>query len=281
MNLKQTRVILTGANGGIGAATAKELARAGAALLLVGQPAEALQALATELRATGAAAWALPAELTQDAERQRIADQARRLLGGVDVLINNAGVLDFTPFEAEDPRAIERLLQVNVVAPIALTRAVLPQLLAQGRGRIVNIGSTFGSIGFPYFAAYSASKFALRGFSEALRRELDGSGVGVTYIAPRATRTPLNTSAVNRMNEALKVAMDSAAAVGAAIVRAIADDRKDVYLGQPEGFFVRLNNLFPRLVDAALRKDNGRRRKYALPEVGDLPNVSGGTMRET
>ena len=264
MNLKQTRVILTGANGGIGAATAKELARAGAALLLVGQPAESLQALASELRAAGAVAWALPAELTQDAERQRIVEQARRLLGGVDILINNAGVLDFTPFEAEDPRAIERLLQINVVAPIALTRAVLPHLMAQGRGRIVNIGSTFGSIGFPYFAAYSASKFALRGFSEALRRELDGSGVGLTYIAPRATRTPLNTSAVNRMNEALKVAMDSPATVGAAIVRAIADDRKDVYIGQPEGFFVRLNNLFPRLVDAALRKDNGRRREYAV-----------------
>lgn len=267
MNLRQARILLTGASGGIGAATAVALARAGAALLLVGRQVEALQMLANVARSVGGTAWVLPADVTQGADRQRIVEQAGRVLGGVDVLVNNAGVLHFTPFETEDPEALERLLQVNVMAPIALTRALLPQLLAQRRGRIVNIGSIFGSIGFPYFAAYSASKFALRGFSEALRRELDGSGVGVTYIAPRATRTALNSAAVNRMNAAFKVTMDDPALVAAAIVRAIESDRSEVYLGQPEGFFVRLNALFPRLIDAALRKDNARRRRYALLEA--------------
>jgi short-subunit dehydrogenase len=158
---------------------------------------------------------------------------------------------------------IERLMQVNLVAPIQLTRMLLPAMLKQGRGRIVNVGSTFGSIGFPYFAVYSSSKFGLRGFSQALRRELDGSGVGVTYIAPRATRTPLNSNAVVRMNQALKVAMDPPEQVAAAIVRAIEQERAEVYLGWPEKLFVRLNAILPGLVDGALRKQHAIMRKFA------------------
>ena len=264
MKIAHARTVLTGANGGIGRATALALARKGARLLLVGRQAAPLEKLAQELKAIGAEAHVVSADISQADARDRVAQTAQRVLGGVDLLINNAGLLDFTPFERQDPRALEQLLQVNVVAPIALTRAVLPLLLAAGRGRIVNVGSIFGSIGFPYFAAYSASKFALRGFSEALRRELHGSGVGVTYIAPRATRTPLNSSAVNEMNAALKVATDAPETVGAAIAHAIEHDRKDVYLGRAEGFFVRLNALLPRSVDAGLHKDNARRREFAL-----------------
>ena len=173
-------------------------------------------------------------------------------------------MLGFNPFEAEDPQATERMFQVNVVAPMLLTRVLLPRLLAQGAGRIVNVGSTFGSIAFPYFASYSASKFALRGFSEALRRELEGTGVGVTYIAPRATRTAFNTGPVNRMNEALKISMDSPERVALEIVRALRNDQKDVYLGWPEALFVRINAVWPRLVDGSLRKQNREMRKYAL-----------------
>jgi short-subunit dehydrogenase len=171
--------------------------------------------------------------------------------------------MDFTRFENADPAAIERLVQVNLVAPMLLARALLPSLLAQGGGRIVNVGSTFGSIGFPYFAAYSASKFGMRGFSEALRRELGGTGVGVTYIAPRATQTPFNTGAIVRMNRTLKVAMDPPELVGAAIQRAIEADRDEVHLGWPERLFVRLNGLFPRIVDGALRKQQGVMRRFA------------------
>lgn len=264
MKIAHARTILTGANGGIGSATALALAQGGARLLLVGRQAAALARLAHQVEAGGGEAHVVSADVAQAEAHERVVQEAQRLLGGVDLLINNAGLLDFTPFEGQDPRALEQLLQVNVVAPIALTRAVLPLLLAQGRGRIVNVGSIFGSIGFPYFAAYSASKFALRGFSEALRRELHGSGIGVTYVAPRATRTALNSSAVNDMNAALKVATDAPETVGAAIARAIEKDRKDVYLGRAEAFFVRLNALLPRWVDAGLHKDNARRREFAL-----------------
>jgi short-subunit dehydrogenase len=254
MNLGNARVLLTGAAGGIGAATALALARAGAQLAVAGRTGAELQKLCTGIGAHGGKAQPVIADLGSFAGRQALAEEATRRLGGVDLLVNIAGLLDFTPFEAEDPVSIERLMQVNLIAPIQLARLLLPAMLKQGRGRIVNVGSTFGSIGFPFFAAYSSSKFGLRGFSQALRRELHGSGVGVTYIAPRATRTPLNSSAVVRMNEAQ---------VAAAIVRAIEQERAEVYLGWPEKLFVRLNAILPGLVDGALRKQHAIMRKFA------------------
>lgn len=263
MNLKNARILLTGAAGGIGRATALVLARAGARVALIDRNPTALNALAAEMRVAGGLGAPLAGDLGSAAERERLVAQAREALGGIDALINLAGVLDFTPFEAQASAALERLVAINLVVPMQLTQACLRLMLAQGHGRIVNVGSTFGSIGFPFFAAYSASKFGLRGFSQALRRELAGSGVGVTYVAPRATRTALNTSSVVRMNEALKVAMDPPEIVAAAIARALEQERDEVYLGWPEKLFVRLNALLPRLVDGALRKQHGVMRGFA------------------
>lgn len=151
---------------------------------------------------------------------------------------------------------LERLVHLNLVVPMLLVRQLLPDMLARDAGRIVNVGSTFGSIGFAWFAAYSASKFGLRGLAEALRRELEGTGVGVTYVAPRAVKTRFNTDAVYRMAEATHMKMDEPAWVAARIVAAIENDAKDVYLGFPERFFARLNSFLPRLVDVGLRKQN-------------------------
>jgi short-subunit dehydrogenase len=107
-----------------------------------------------------------------------------------------------------DDAAIERLFAINAVAPVQLTRALLPTLRSQPGSAILNIGSVFGSLGYPGFTAYSATKFALRGFTEALRRELADSKVGVHYFAPRATRTGMNASAVDRMNAFLEAGAD-------------------------------------------------------------------------
>lgn len=263
MKLERSRIVLTGAAGGIGRALTLALGRAGAHLALVGRRRDALEAVAAEARAAGAGAQMVIADIATAAGRAQVMEQATAALGGIDVLINNAGTLNFGPFEAEDPALIERLFQANVLAPVLLTRALLPQLLGQGQGRIVNVGSTFGSIGFPFFASYSASKFALRGFSQALRRELAGTGVGVTYIAPRATRTDFNPASVQRMNQALGNKEDTPAAVAAALVEALQRDRDDVYLGWPEKLFVRLNGLLPRMVDKALRKQQADMRRFA------------------
>ncbi len=178
----------------------------------------------------------------------------RRRWGGADILINLAGVMDFRRFDEQEPEAIARIVDVNLRAPLLLTRALLPGMIDRGHGRIVNVGSMFGSIGFPCFAAYSATKFALRGYSQALRRELAGTGVGVTYVSPRAVKTAFNPPVVHEMASRGIMRMDEPARVAQAIVRAIEKGRKEVYVGFPESLFARINALLPGLVDRGLAK---------------------------
>lgn len=256
MKLEGVRVLLTGAAGGIGSALAEQLLERGASVGLIGRTQTELTTQMERLQATGSAVHSVGADLLDATARGQAVAQLDELLGGVDLLINCAGLLSFRPFAEEDPMVLERIVQLNLITPMLLVRQLLPEMLQRGSGRIVNVGSTFGSIGFAWFSAYSASKFGLRGFSESLRRELEGTGVGVTYVAPRAVKTSLNTGAVYRMAEATGMNMDDPAQVAARIVAAIESDAKDVYLGFAEKFFARLNSFLPRLVDGGLRKQN-------------------------
>jgi short-subunit dehydrogenase len=169
-----------------------------------------------------------------------------------DILINLAGIQHFGPVERQSPEHLAASYMVNLVAPVRLTQAVLPSMKARGAGQIVNIGSIFGSINFAHFATYSSAKAGLRGFSQALRRELSGTGVGVTYIAPRAVRTPLNSPAVMQFAAITHMNMDDPDVIARRIVKAIRADRRDVYFGFPESLFVRINAIAPALVDGAL-----------------------------
>ncbi|RMH61792.1 MAG: SDR family oxidoreductase [Zetaproteobacteria bacterium] len=256
-------ILLTGAAGGMGRILARRLHEEGARLALVDANADALAQVADAL----AGAVAVPGDLaTYEGCAKVVAQAGQSLDGRIDMLINLAGLNSFAAFEDEAPARIEMLMHVNVLAPMWLTREVLPQMQARGQGHIVNVGSIFGSIGFAYFTSYSASKFALRGFSEALRRELADSGIKVSYIAPRAVRTPMNTDKVMRMGEATKMNMDDPETVVERILDAIRKERKDVYLGFPESLFVRINMLLPRLVDKALAAQNRIARKFAKSE---------------
>ena len=263
MNLQESRVLLTGAAGGIGAALANRLVQRGAHLVLLGRDEKALAALAERLRVAGQPVHALPVDLLDPLARQLAVAHSIELLGGVDLLINCAGLSSFRPFPDEAEQHIEHIVQLNLLTPMLLARQLLPGMLARGQGRIVNIGSTFGSIGFAWFTAYSASKFGLRGFSEALRRELDGTGVGVTYVAPRAVKTGFNTSAVYRMAEEVKMHMDAPDWVAEKIVAAIETGAKDLYLGFPEKLFARLNGFIPRFIDGGLRRQNRLMERFA------------------
>lgn len=254
-------ILLVGASGGIGSALARQLAARGAAVILVGRQRERLEALAQEIWQARGAASMLTADLAEGASA--LVAQVRATIGEVDMLINCAGMQTFCQAADEDGDDTARLFATNVVGPIQLINALLPQMLARGHGRIVNVGSIFGSIGFPCFASYSASKFALRGYSEALRRELAGSGVRVTYVAPRYTRTAFNRDAVARMADALGMNQDAPEAVAEQVIAAIERDAADAYLGWPEKFFVRLNALLPRLVDGSLMKQAARMRPFA------------------
>lgn len=249
MNLHSKRILVTGAAGGIGRELCRLLAERQARLYLVDRDQQAVAQAAQDLPVDAIASGA---DITHAGERDAVVEQMRKAFGGIDVLINLAGILDFKRFQDSDAATIQRITQVNVEAPMQLARAVLPGMLAQGGGRIVNIGSMFGSIGFPCFAVYSASKFALRGFSQALRRELAGSGVGVTYVSPRAVKTPLNPEVVHLMAERGMMRMDDARWVAGQIVRAIEKDRQEAYLGFPEKLFARINAVLPGIVDRGI-----------------------------
>ena len=257
MKLAGAKVLLTGASAGIGLATAVRLARAGATLALVGRDPARLHEAAAVATQGGARAITFAFDLAApDANHAQLVAQVGDQLGGLDLLVNNAGITSFCALANEDPARIEGIVHTNLVAPMLLARAVLPRMLKQGAGRIVNVGSVYGSIGFAYFSAYSASKFGLRGFSEALRRELADTGVGVSYVAPRGVRTDMNPGRVYEMSKQVKANFDAPEVVAEAIARAIETDRAEVYVGQPEGFFARLNAVLPRFVDGALRKQN-------------------------
>ena len=250
------RAFVTGAGSGFGQQFALDLAGDGWHLGLTDLNASALESTARLVAGAGGSSETFAFDVSEESAYQQAAQSFLRNNGGIDLLINCAGVMSFCPLVDEDPAILERIVQLNLAVPMLLARQVLPAMLERGSGRIVNIGSTFGSIGFAWFAAYSASKFGLRGLSEALRRELDGSGVGLTYVAPRAVRTGFNNDAVYRMADATGMKMDDPAWVASRIVNAIEHDAKDVYLGFPEKFFARLNGLLPRLVDGGLRRQN-------------------------
>lgn len=267
MDIGNRHIVVTGAAGGIGTATAAKLAEAGARLSLVGRDRAKLDALCHRLDRTGARTVPVIADLSRDDGAEAAIAGAIAENGPVDILVNNAGINHFGRFAAMTPAEIDNLLRTNVAAPMKLVNAVLPGMIERGQGKIVNIGSVFGGIGFGGFAAYSAGKFALRGFSEALRRELHGSGVGVVYIAPRYTRTALNVGAIERMATALAMRMDDPAPVAGRIVKAIRDDAAECTIGFPERFFVRLNALFPRLVDSGLTKTTARMLSFVTDTV--------------
>ena len=244
------RALLTGASGGIGLALAQRLASEGAHLLLVGRRLEPLQPL---LQRFPQNVQLVQADIASRAGRDALVAAAQNF-GGLNCLINAAGVNRFGLLDQQDEQQIAELIDLNVTATLQLTQRLLPLLRAQRRALVINVGSTFGTIGYPGFTAYCASKFALRGFSEALRRELADTNVRVLYFAPRATRTPMNAPSVVAMNDELGVAMDDPEKVAAELLQAIRHEQEERYLGWPERLFVRLNGLLPRVVDQALRK---------------------------
>ncbi|MFU8894865.1 MAG: SDR family oxidoreductase [Gammaproteobacteria bacterium] len=248
MQLSSARIVLTGATGGLGEALAAALSAAGATLLLTGRNAAQLEKLAP---LAGAGGRVLQADLSTAEGVAAVAQAAGEF--GANGLVNNAGVGGFGLLAEQDEESVERILATNLTAPIQLTRAMLPGLLARPEAAIVNVGSAFGSIPFAGFAAYSAAKTGLRGFSQALRRELADSPVRVIHVAPRAIDTPLNSPAVVALNKALGNACDSPAAVAARIVGMLKDDTPDALIGFPERLFAWLNGCAPSLIDRGVR----------------------------
>ncbi|HEX6295014.1 MAG TPA: SDR family oxidoreductase [Burkholderiales bacterium] len=252
------RAVLTGASGGIGRVMAAALAPHCTSLVLVGRSARKLDAVPR-----GSQCTTIAADITTATGREAVAKAAQ----GINLLVNNAGVSEFTSFASQSDAAMERILATNVLAPMQLTRRLLPVLLAQPAACIVNVGSIMGYLGYPGCAAYSASKFALRGFSEALRRELADTRVRVMYLAPRTTRTAMNSPALDALNAELGVGADAPEVVAGALLSLLERPAAERRLGMPEALFARINQIAPSLVDRALRRQLPQIRRHLAKET--------------
>jgi len=262
MKLLDKTIVLTGACGGIGACLAEELAKTGARLLLVGREQMALERLRAVLPSGPKAHIIYVVNLCKEEDRNGLSLACAD--AQVDILINNAGVGEFNLLEESSSEVIASLLDLNLNVPIQLTRLLLPQLKSRPAAAIINIGSALGSIGYPGYSVYSASKFGLRGFSEALRRELSDSSVRVMHFAPRATRTTLNDANVLAMNDALGNTMDAPVLVARALLKRIQKDRWQAsVLGWPERFYAILNALNPAITDSAIEKQLPEIKRFA------------------
>jgi short-subunit dehydrogenase len=254
MNLSGKRILLTGATGGIGELIALKLAKKGAILCLVGRNAEKLSALQASIRKVSGDAYVISADLSQPNTAKNVIDVARQKLGAIDILINNAGVLDFIELQNQSNERISEIIQTNVTALIQLTKNVLPNFQVNNAGHFMFIGSIFGSLGFPHFATYCASKFAVHGFSQSLRRELVNTKIGVTYIAPRGIKTPINDANTVAMWAKTGNKMDDAETVAEIVVNALEKEKQEVFIGQPQSFFAWLNGVAPKMVNMGLKK---------------------------
>ncbi|MBW2102921.1 MAG: SDR family oxidoreductase [Deltaproteobacteria bacterium] len=184
------RALITGATKGIGKAIALRLGAAGARIAAAATSEDRLEQLCGELRELGIECFARPCDVTDPEQVGGFVEEAAENLGGIDILVNNAGVGYSGTVADSDPAEMEKMIRVNFFGVYLMTRMALPVMIGQGGGDIVNMGSVAGLKYSPNFAIYSATKFAVRAFSEALRNEVQGHGIRVTLIHPGMTRTP-------------------------------------------------------------------------------------------
>lgn len=254
-------VLLTGASGGIGAALCDALVKAGARVVAVGRNDERLQQLAQQQPAGQVVP--LAADLATDSGRAHAIAIASKLQRTPSILVLAHAQSAFGLFEEQSMPELRDLVETNLLGPMALIHGLLPTLQAHPQAAVVAVGSTFGSLAFPGFAAYSATKFGLRGLIEGLSREYADRNLTFQFLSPRATRTAFNTSAVEAMNRELKVAEDDPADVAALLVAAIASGRPRMQIGWPEKLFARINGALPGLVDRSLKSQLATVRRHA------------------
>ncbi len=255
-DLRGRRLLITGASGGIGRCLAEQAAAAGARLVLAARSAEPLRELAITLAAGSADVLAVPADVASEADRKRLLAAAVEHFGGLDVLVNNAGVASFAHFADSSEDVLRQVMEVNFFAPAELIRLAIP-VLTQGRQpAVVNVASMCGRRGMPAWPEYSASKHALCGLTEALRGELARFDIDVLLIVPGLTRSDLDKHLLRKTGRA-NIGFDRGMApeeVARGILRALCSNRTETVLGWDARWMLRAQRFFPRLVDRLLAR---------------------------
>jgi short-subunit dehydrogenase len=184
VELRGANAIVTGASRGIGVYIARALAEHGVNLVLTARSAVELDVVRAEMAGLGVSAAAITCDIADATERAALVESAQSQIGPIDIVVNNAGIETVGQFHTAAEDHLARVLEVNLMAPMLLTRALLPGMIERGRGHVVNISSGAGKVGVPYAASYSASKHGLVGLTHSLRAEYDRSPVGFSVVCP-------------------------------------------------------------------------------------------------
>lgn len=255
-------VWITGASSGIGEAMAMAAAQQGACLVLSARRAGELERVAALCRQNGATScMTLPLDVAQTDDIPQAVAQVQALHAGrIDILVNNAGISQRALALDTDLEVDKRLMAVNYIGTVALSKAVLPLMLAQGSGILVTISSLVGKFGTPYRSGYAASKHALHGFFDALRAELYGKNIQITLLCPGFVRTNVTLNALtehgevyNQMDESTEKGMLPADFARLAW-RAVARRREEAYIGGRETWAVYLKRWLPTLFSRFVRR---------------------------
>jgi short-subunit dehydrogenase len=255
-SIQGSRIIVTGASQGIGRALAEAAALRGAHVLAAARSVDLLRDLAEQVRAKGGLLQIAEADVTNPADRHQLLDIAERCIGGLDLLINNAGIGATGHLIDADPERLRKIMEVNFFGLTETTRILLPLLRQGQRPAVVNISSVAGRRALPARPEYSASKFAVQGFSEALRAELAKDGIDVLIINPGLTQTSFSQ---NMLERKAKMPVDhlrgmTPAQVAAAALRAIERGKNETTLTLQGKLIVFVARFLPRLGDLFVRR---------------------------
>ena len=271
-----SRILITGASSGIGHALAGLVAEAGARVAIAARSTDKLDDLARELtRRTGAEVLSVTADITSEADRGRLLDTVVDHFGGLDVLVNNAGVASFGHFSSSSEEVMRRVMEVNFFAPAELIRAAIPHLTEGHQPAIVNVSSMCGRRGVPAWSEYSASKYALVGLTEALRGEMARFDIDVLLRVPGLTKTNLRANLLHNTGR-MKIDFDQGMPpeeVAQAILTSLERNRTEAVVGWEAKWILRLNRWMPRLVDRLM---NRRVKKLYAAEsaTGEMDKAS-------
>jgi short-subunit dehydrogenase len=268
MKIQGTLALVTGASGGIGAATARALAQKGARLILIARTESKLEAVAEQIRAAGGQAYVYPCDLGDPAAVAQTAARIKSDVGVPDILINNAGAGRWLAVEETDPSEAVSMMSAPYFAAFFATRAFVQDMVRRGSGRIANVNSPMAYLIIPGATGYAASRCALRGFNDALRAELRGTGVGVTHLvfgevtSDYFDNNPGSRERIPSISKMIPVLSPEQTARH--IVRAIQADKDEIVRPLMMKLIVIFTRFMPRL-SAWLNAKTGWQRPAQLP----------------